>query len=305
MRMSSTHAGCEWLLPSPRCLSSAMQHEALPGSLVACQDHGAAFRQAINAGGVYAGIPEYAAIQHLDQICQGGSSSSGFPRSQGLPSSGFIPLKSQGVSGLVPQHGQCPKQEPAITDALGKMTGVQDGVCKETNPGDQDLPADLSMPDITLFQDICFGCDLPGIGKVYLHMVADSSGFACGLLHTSDGPEAAVAALEKVILPDVSRIVTPRGPAFCGSITHPYERYLARNLVEHIYLVANHSSPSRSLVRFQRAVLNRFFGRALPQCRYESLEVLQEAFASWLDTYNEVNAAQRGWRLRRVDKNIF
>lgn len=305
MSMSSTYGGCEWLLPSPRCLPSAMQHEALPGSLPACQDPGAAFRQAINGGGVYGDVPEYATIQNLDQVRRGGSRSSGFPRSRGLPDSGSIPLKSRGAPGLAPQPDQCPKQERSITGVMGKMTGVQDGVGKETSPGDQDLPADQSMPDVILFQDVCLGCVLPGIGKVYLHIVADSAGFVRGLLHTSDGPEGAVAALEQVFLPVVSRVVTPRGPTFCGSMTHPYERYLALNFVEHIKLVANNTYPSRGLIRFRRAVLNRFFGRALSHCRYESLEALQEAFDSWLDTYNEANAVQRGWRLRYVDKNIF
>jgi transposase InsO family protein len=133
-----------------------------------------------------------------------------------------------------------------------------------------------------------------GIGKIYLHTVVDTYGsFAFGFLHTSKVPEAAVAVLHNEALPFyeerglvVEAVLTDNGREFCGTEAHPFELYLALCDLEHRRTKVRHPQTNGFVERFQRTVKEEFFGVALRETLYESVEALQVDLDQWLLHYN-------------------
>jgi hypothetical protein len=139
------------------------------------------------------------------------------------------------------------------------------------------------------------------VGRVYLHVVVDTyGGYAFGLVHTSKQPEAAVAVLHNDALPfyqerqiDVTTILTDNpqgafgsGREYCGTERHPYELYLQLNAIEHRTTRVRRPQTNGFVERFNRTVLDEFFGVAFRMTFYEAVEQLQTDLDTWLVYYN-------------------
>ena len=78
----------------------------------------------------------------------------------------------------------------------------------------------------------------------------------------------------KSLLPD-------DGKEFCGSEDHPYRIYLELNDIEHRTTKTRRLQTNGFVERFNRAVLEEFFGKAFRQKLYESVEALQQDLDKW------------------------
>jgi transposase InsO family protein len=111
---------------------------------------------------------------------------------------------------------------------------------RELSPGASSVPGkaqsllqerhvESEPPGQLLSADILTVGTLKGIGRVYLHAVADTFGsYALGFLHVSKQAEAAVAVLHNNVLPfyagldlPISAVLTDIGREFCGTERHP------------------------------------------------------------------------------------
>jgi transposase InsO family protein len=84
----------------------------------------------------------------------------------------------------------------------------------------------------------------------------------------------------------VKAALTDNGREFCGTETHPFELYLALTDLEHRRTKVRHPQTNGFVERFQRTVKEGFFGVALRETLYDSVEALQTDLDQWLLHYN-------------------
>jgi transposase InsO family protein len=84
----------------------------------------------------------------------------------------------------------------------------------------------------------------------------------------------------------VTAVLTDNGPEFCGTEGHPFELYLALCDLEHRRTTVRHPQTNGFVERFQRTVKEEFFGVALRETLYDSVEALQADLDQWLLHYN-------------------
>jgi transposase InsO family protein len=175
-----------------------------------------------------------------------------------------------------------------------EITSEQAAFIEKLNPCFKERHVESACPGELLCADTFFVGNLKGIGKVYLHAVADSySSYAFGFLHVSKQPEAAVAVLHNDVLPfydrldlPVKAILTGNGREFCGTDVHPYELYLDLNGIEHRRTKVKTPKTNGFVERFNGTVLDEFFRLKMRETFYESVEALQGDLDQWLVHYN-------------------
>lgn len=184
-------------------------------------------------------------------------------------------------------------QEQVATEPF-ELSAEQISQIERANPVFRERHVESSRPGELLCQDTFFVGIFKGVGKVYLHTVVDTYGsYAFGFLHTSKVPEAAVAVLHNDVLPfyqqrgiPVGAILTDNGREFCGTLTHPYQLYLALQDLEHRRTRVRHPQTNGFVERFHRTVKEEFFEVALRETFYESVDPLQADLDTWLAHYN-------------------
>jgi transposase InsO family protein len=175
-----------------------------------------------------------------------------------------------------------------------ELSAEQVAFIEKHNPCFKERHVESSCPGELLNQDTFFVGHLKEVGKVYLHAVVDTySSFACGFLHVSKQPEAAVAVLHNEALPfysqrglKVENVLIDNGREFCGGEGHPYQIYLALNEIGHRTTKVKHPQTNGFVERFNRMVLDEFFRKVFRQKLYESAEALQQDLDEWLYYYN-------------------
>jgi transposase InsO family protein len=174
------------------------------------------------------------------------------------------------------------------------LSDQQVAFVEEQNPQYKERHVESSHPGELLNQDTYFVAYLQGIGKVYLHSVVDTYGsMAWGLLHTSKQPEAAVSVLYNDVLPfykqhglTVEAVLTDNGREFCGTASHPYQVFLALNDLAHRRIKPHTPRTNGFVERFHKTIGDEFFGPALRDKQYTSVDELQNDLDAWLDEYN-------------------
>ena len=143
--------------------------------------------------------------------------------------------------GLGTRHERWLALERRNADQAIELSTEQATFLEKLNPCFRERHVESERPGELLSADTFMVGTLKGIGRVYLHAVADTHGsYAFGFLHVSKQPEAAVAVLHNDVLPfyaglglEIGAVLTDNGREFCGTERHPYELYLALNDIEH------------------------------------------------------------------------
>ena len=73
----------------------------------------------------------------------------------------------------------------------------------------------------------------------------------------------------------LSRVLTDRGPEFCGSESHEYELYLAVEDIDHSRTKTKSPQTNGICERFHRTVLDEFYRVAFRKKIYRTIEELQ------------------------------
>jgi transposase InsO family protein len=226
---------------------------------------------------------------------------------------------ARGHPGFVDHHSEDPERSPAwrhrfepAGDGLGtrierwlalekasaekaiEITPEQASFLEKLNPCFRERHVESAAPGELLSADTFFVGSLKGVGKVYLHAVADTYGsYAFGFLHVSKQPEAAVAVLHNDVLPfyrnldlPVGAILTDNGREFCGTERHPYELYLDLNGIEHRRTRVRSPKTNGFVECFNGTVLDEFFRVKMRETFYDSVEALQADLDAWLVHYN-------------------
>ena len=175
-----------------------------------------------------------------------------------------------------------------------ELSPEQAAFLEKLNPCFRERHVGSDKPGELLSADTFMVGTLKGIGRVYLHAVADTFGsYAFGFLHVSKQPEAAVAVLHNDALPfherlglAVGAVLTDDGRGFCGAERRPYELYLALNDIEHRKTRVRTPRTNGFVERFDGTVLEEFFRPAMHAKLFESVETLQADLDAWLQRYN-------------------
>jgi transposase InsO family protein len=196
--------------------------------------------------------------------------------------------------GLGTRHERWLALERRNADQTIELSAEQAAFLERLNPCFRERHVESSRPGELLSADTFMVGSLKGIGRVYLHAVADTFGsYAFGFLHVSKQPEAAVAVLHNDVLPfyreldlPVGAVLTDNGREFCGTERHPYELCLALNEVEHRRTRVGTPRTNGFVERFNGTVLEEFFRPAMHQKLFESVAALQAELDAWLHHYN-------------------
>src|SRR5215213_7096948 len=195
--------------------------------------------------------------------------------------------------GLGTRHERWLALERRNADHTVELSAEQAAFLERLNPCFRERHVESTRPGELLSADTFMAGNLKGIGRVYLHAVADTFGsYAFGFLHVSKQPEAA-AVLHNDVLPfyrkldlSVQAILTDNGREFCGTERQPYELYLALNDIEHRKTKVRSPQTNGFVERFNGTVLEEFFRPDMHQNLFASVEALQEQLDAWLHHYN-------------------
>jgi len=192
------------------------------------------------------------------------------------------------------------KLEKRYQDEAVQLSKEQTTFLEKQNPAFGERKNESSRPGEILSQYMFSVGRLVYVGRVYLHAVVDTySNYAFAILDPSKRAEAAAAALDETVLPffdqrdlTVKAILTNNGREFCGTKSHPYERFLANRHIEHWHSTPGKSHTSGFLARFRSIVLAEFFGDVFRNRFYRSVADLQTDLNTWLVYYNTVRSHQ-------------
>jgi len=190
--------------------------------------------------------------------------------------------------------------EKRYQDEAVQLSREQTTFLEKQNPAFGERKNESRRPGEILSQYMFSIGRLVYVGRVYLHAVVDThSNYAFAILDSSKRAETAAAVLDDTVLPffdqrhlTVKAILTNNGREFCGTKSHPYERYLANHHIEHWHSVPGKSHTSGFLARFRSIVLAEFFGDVFRNRFYRSVADLQVDLNTWLVYYNTVRSHQ-------------
>ena len=196
--------------------------------------------------------------------------------------------------GWAPEKKRILQLEEKVAGAQIDLTPSQMVALEKVNPCFRERSQETTEPAKLLYQDTLYIGTFKGVGKVYLQVVVDTyCSLAFGYLHTGISPGHAVAILHKKVIPfyhrwglEVEAVRTHNGGTYCGSTSHPYERYLALNNIDHRRPKGRSLQTHGFVERFHRSVMKEFFRTA---CRPEGghqMAVLQKDLDAWLERYN-------------------
>lgn len=217
-----------------------------------------------------------------------------------------ISLSSQTVQNILNRHGMGTRRdrrlklEERYQDPAVELTADQIKFLEKQNPAFRERGNESSRPGEILSQYMFSVGTLVYVGRVYLHTVVDTySNYAFGILNSSKRAEEAVTVLKENVLPFfdkrdliVEAVLTNNGREFCGTDTHPYEQFLAKNGIEHWHSRPGESQTSGFLARFRTIILSEFFADFFRTRFYRNLDELQKDLNAWLVDYNTVRPHQ-------------
>ena len=104
----------------------------------------------------------------------------------------------------------------------------------------------------------------------------------------------------------VLRILTDRGPEFCGRVdTHDYELFLANNDIDHSKTKVKNPQSNRICERFHKTILDEFYSIAFRKKIYLTLEELQQDLDEGMVRYNKRRPHQGNRCHRRTPIETF
>jgi transposase InsO family protein len=113
-------------------------------------------------------------------------------------------------------------------------------------------------------------------------------------LYDRKTPITAAAILNHRVVPfydehgiRMSRMLSDRGPEFCGSDSHEYELYLAVEEIDHTRTKAKSPQTNGICERFHRTLLDEFHRVAFRKKICRSIDELQTGLDAWIAEYNE------------------
>ena len=127
------------------------------------------------------------------------------------------------------------------------------------------------------------GC-IKGVGRIYQQTFIDTySKVAMAKLYTEKTPLMAADLINDRVLPwfdrhDVPllRMLTDRGTEYCGRLdSHPYERYLSINDIDHTKTKVTSPQTNGICERFHKTVLQEFYQVTFRKHLYQSLDQLE------------------------------
>jgi transposase InsO family protein len=153
-------------------------------------------------------------------------------------------------------------------------------------------------------QDTFYVGTLKGVGRIYQQTFIDTySKVAFAKLYDRKTPLMAADLLTDQVVPffdahevPLTRVLTDRGTEYCGRPhTHPYERYLAVENIDHTRTKGKSPQTNGLVERFHKTVLTEFYRIAFRKKIYLSVTDLQADLDGWLREYNEERPHQGRW----------
>jgi transposase InsO family protein len=145
-------------------------------------------------------------------------------------------------------------------------------------------------------QDTYYVGTIKGVGRIYQQTFIDTYSKVV-FVKLYDRKNALVAAdlLNDRVLPffeqqevPLLRILTDRGPEFCGSLqNHEYQLYLAIENIDHSRTKARHPQTNGICERFHRTIQDEFYAIAFRKKLYTTLDELQTDLDEWIEQYNQ------------------
>ncbi len=186
------------------------------------------------------------------------------------------------------------RQYVAPKAGMRAATGASDPPARHLARMARHISVTGARPGELLCQDAISVGQVAGGSNIVLHVVVDvHDGHAFGLLSAASQRDAAVAVLDRDVLPfyrdrglPVGAVLTDNRRAFCDADTHPYPRYLTRNGIEHRIMRVGHPLAVGVMERFIHIGLGSFFPWAFRPPLHTSVDALQVDLNAWLVGYN-------------------
>ncbi len=186
------------------------------------------------------------------------------------------------------------RQYVAPKSGMRAATGASDPPARHITRMARHLQITSDRPGELLCQDTFSVEPVTGVAGVAVHVVVDvHDGHAFGLLSAASQRDAAVAVLDRDVLPfyrdrglPVGAVLTDNRRAFCGADGHPYPRYLTLNGIERRIMRVSRPLAVGVMERFIHLVLKSFFHNAIRVPFHTSVDALQVDLDIWLANYN-------------------
>src|ERR1700736_2014133 len=162
-------------------------------------------------------------------------------------------------------------------------------------------------------QDTFYVGTLKGVGRIYQQTVIDTyAKVAFAKLYDRKTPITAAEGLNDRVGPfydehsiRLSRVLTDRGPEFCGRESHEYELYLAVVDIDHTRTKTKSPQTNGICERFHRTVLDEFYRVAFRKKIYRTIDQLQSDLDVWVKEYNETRPHQGRWCYGKTPMQTF
>ena len=232
-------------------------------------------------------------------------------RPTGASVSGVTIQKILNRRNLGTQSERLLRLEEMAAHAQVKLSPEQVAAMEKRNPCFGERHVESSAPGELLCQGAFYIGTIYRQFDVYLDVVVDTFGnFAFGRLDTGEGPHTAGAVLCNHVLPQyedwglkVAAIVTDHGERYCGPPSHPFQRALHLNDIEHKKTKVGRPRTHGFLERFRRTVRDEFFHTVQRTISYPHVDAWQKALNAWLRHYNyeRPHPGYRNWGKRPID----
>lgn len=164
-----------------------------------------------------------------------------------------------------------------------------------------DIVEAAPYPGHSLFQDSFLFCkfkkfgDEPGLADVYVETVVDGcSGVAFAKVYSGESAVTATDIFETRVAPfferhgvPIEQVITTGAGEYSGiAPIHPFETFLAKSNIRHVYTPRSGQMHSPLCMQFFSILQHEFFAPALRGKFQHTLESLQKELDHFLDAYN-------------------
>jgi len=155
---------------------------------------------------------------------------------------------------------------------------------------------------------------LKRVGRIFRQMFIDTyTRVAFAKLCARKTPITAADLLNERVLPfdgahgiPLCRVLTDPWTGYCWALDrHEHELYPAIENIVHIRTKAKNPQTNWIHERFQKTVLNEFYGVAFRKKPYRSLEEVQADLDSWLHDFSEIRPHQGRWCYGKTPMQTF
>ena len=162
------------------------------------------------------------------------------------------------------------------------------------NPCFHSRSNDNTRPGEMLAQD-SLSVFIPSLKKkVYCHSVVDIYGsFGFSLLQLDETPLQCISILLDRVIPfykslgqNIQSVLTDKGKAYQGNRSHPYDKFLKQNDIQHVLTDTRDKQSNGFIKRYQKTISIEFFKKTLIKIAFRSINDLQLDLDTWVDEYN-------------------